>query len=61
MKKLKLANLAKGLNRNEMKSIIGGGPVGPGNCQGQWVPCLCGGPTGAFICWHCQTPDMGQC
>jgi natural product precursor len=47
MKKLKLANLAKGLNRNEMKSINGGG------CS-NWQDCRCVGADGkAYICRSC--------
>lgn len=61
MKKLKLANLDNGLNRNEMKSINGGydGPLG--TCQGVWVDCLCMGDTGPYICKRCTTSGSGQC
>jgi hypothetical protein len=45
MKKLKLANLAKGLNRNEMKSINGGGPSGPA-CT--WQSCISVRPDGTI-------------
>lgn len=65
MKKLKLVNLGKGLDRNEMKVINGGDtrpqPGYPGSCQGVWVDCLCMGETGPYICKHCATPGSGQC
>lgn len=68
MKKLKLANLSKGLNRNEMRLVNGGDtrpqpgyPNYPGYCQGIWVDCLCGGETGPIICKRCWTPGSGQC
>jgi hypothetical protein len=61
MKKLKLVNLGKGLNRNEMKLVVGGDPGAPGTCQGVWVDCLCMGPTGPTICRVCSTSGSGQC
>lgn len=68
MKKLKLANLGKGLDRSEMKLVNGGDtrpqpgyPNYPGYCQGVWVDCLCGGEIGPIICKVCWTPGSGQC
>jgi hypothetical protein len=47
MKKLSKLNLDKGLNRNEMKSINGGG------CS-NWQDCICGTPNGGYtICRSC--------
>ena len=54
MKKLSKLNLDKGLNRNEMKSINGGG------CS-NWQDCLCMGPTGPYICRLCVPAGGGIC
>ncbi|WP_281322783.1 hypothetical protein [Flavobacterium aestivum] len=68
MKKMQLVNLGKGLNRNEMRKVNGGGARSyPNNnntgiCKGVWVDCLCVSAEGKpFICKSCFTSKSGQC
>lgn len=70
MKKLRLVNLGKGLNRDEMKQVNGGGPRSnsndygyTGTCKGVWIDCLCMSSTGkSFICKSCAPLiNAGQC
>jgi hypothetical protein len=62
MKKLNSLNLGKNLGREEMKTINGGYPSGPGTCRGYWQDCLCGSSSGPVICRTCVTsPNAGQC